>query len=307
MKRPILLLLLLCLLPGARVLSQPEPQSPFYEPGEGGGLRNLFNQKAKAPEAEEDLYREALADFEGKPTWLARQNPESAEKAKSDKNLRWLYYRTNYQRSIELFQKLIYEYPFTKHLAEAELDIAEAYYKTKDYEIALQAYQDFLTRHPRHPQAEYAHFRIGLCHFQGRQKNPLRDQSETEAAREAFQTLLLMYPETGYRAEAEKYSGQCEELLATREIKVGDFYYQGKEYWSASLRYRRAWVEYQNSSRTEYALFRTGLCFQKLGRTADALRTFGEFQGRYPTSKYLNQTDQLVKKLNEKTKSPATP
>jgi len=301
MKKAILVIIfVLALIPVSRLKSQPESESPFYQGGEREGLLGLFKQKEKPPEAEEDLYQEALSDFEGKPTWLAKHNPEQAEKAKEDKYLRFLYFRRNYQRSIELFQKLIYEYPFTKHLAEADFYIAEAYYQTKDYDIALQAYQDFLVRHPRNPRAEYVHYQIGLCHFQKRQKQPLRDQSETEAAWQAFKLLLILYPQTGYQKDAEDYLKKCEELLAERELKVADFYYKKKEYWSASLRYHRAWSEYNNTSKADYALFRVGICFQKMGRDQDAIRVFGEFKNIYPESDYREQTEEYLKKLNEK-------
>jgi outer membrane protein assembly factor BamD len=277
--------------------------SPFYEGGEeGGSLSELFKRKVKAPEAEEDLYQEALAQFEGKPTWLAKRFPEPAEKAKGSKYSRWWYYRTNYQGSIELFQKLIYEYPFTKHLADADFYIAEAYFKNKDYDIAVPAYQNFLIRHPKNARAEYARYQLGICHFERRKKNPLKDQSETEAALQAFRLVVIMYPESSYKGAAEDYLKKCEEALATKETKLGDFYYSRKEYFSGSLRYHRAWTEYPNASKSDYALWREAACYQKMGRAEDVARAYRELVGSYPKSQYASPAQEYLKSRNEEAK-----
>lgn len=295
MKRYAWLWLLLLALPLGRGL-QAQTEAPFWDEEAKKSLsQKLGLKKSKETPSEEALYQEALANFEGKPTWLARLNPERAEEKKNSKYQRGLYFRTNYSQSIEQFKKLIYEYPFTKYLAEAEFYIAEAYYKSKEYEIALQAYQDFLLRHPRHPKAEYVQFQIGLCHFQQRKKNPLRDQSQTELARQAFKTLLLYYPQTSYQKEAKEYLKKCEELLAEKEIKIADFYYKQKEYWSASLRYHYAWSEFPDTSRAEYALFRAGICYQKLNRLQDMEQSFLQLKTSYPETKYLKQIENYLK------------
>jgi|GEM_PF-873312 outer membrane protein assembly factor BamD len=288
--------LVLIAVPAVSGLAQAQTNNPpFWEDKDKKSLGDIFGIKKKEPPSEEELYQEALLNFEGKPTWLARHNPEKAEQARGSKYKSWFYFRTNYTKSIELFQKLVYEYPFTRHLADADFYIAEAYFKTKDYEIALQAYQDFLTRHPRHPKAEYAHYQIALCHYERRKKNPLRDQSETMEARQAFQALLISYPETVYRKDAEDYLKKCEELLMEKEVRIGDFYYKKKEYWSASLRYQRAWAEFPKTSKADYALFRAGVCYQKLERKNDALRAFRELKASYPESPHLKEAEQYLK------------
>ena len=295
------LLIVLCLfLILTSLPSSSQTEAPFYDAKEKKGLKSLFKKKEQPPESEEQIYQRALAEFEGKPTWLAKKYPEKAEKARESKLQKPFYYRVNYQASIELFQKLIYEYPFTRYLVDADFYIAEAYFKSKDYDIALQAYQDFLVRHPRNSRAEYVHYQIGLCHFQKRKKNPLRDQSETISAIQAFQLLLINYPETCYKEKALDYIKICEETLAEHEIKIADFYYQKKEFFSASLRYHRAVSEYPESSKADYALFKEGLSLEKLSRNEDAIRIFTELLTNYPQSKYINQVSESLKKLNEK-------
>ena len=171
-----LALFLICVLPAwakENPASGESSEAPFYEPGKYGKLKKALGIKEKAPVAEEALYKDALAYYQGKPTRLAKKYPERAEKAKNKKGSRAFYYRIDYERCIAEFQKLIYEYPFTKHLADADFYIADSHFKAKEYEVAIQAYQDFLIRHAKDPRVEYAHYQIALCHWNRPQEKPL--------------------------------------------------------------------------------------------------------------------------------------
>jgi outer membrane protein assembly factor BamD len=295
----VLALFLICIFPA---WAQEKPglgspaEAPFYEPGKYGKLKKALGIKQKAPTAEEPLYKDALAYYEGKPTRLAKKYPERAEKAKHKKGTRAFYYQIDYERCITEFQKLIYDYPFTKHLADANFYIADSHFKAKEYEVAIQAYQDFLIRHPKDPRVEYAHYQIALCHWKDHKKNPLRDQTETEAALEAFKLYETLYPAGKFKADADKDIKNANINLSEREVGVGDFYFQKKEFWSASLRYHHSWIEYPDAPKAEYSQYREAACYEKLGRTADAVKAFSDFAITYPKSKYLKEAHDYLNK-----------
>ncbi len=280
-------LLLLSLFISFLCFSQPlepweeESASPIKE------KEYFWRKKPKPPPSEEKLYQEALAYFYGKETWLAKRFPKQAEKHKNSRWLRPLYYRRNYQRSLELFEKLLYEYPLSKYLADADFYIAQCHFQMKEYDVAIEAYKDFLIRHPRDPRAEQVYFNLALCHWRLRHKNPLRDQSETKKALEAFQQFIQLYPASSLRAQAEEYIKQAKNLLAEKEVKIADFYFKKKQYWQSALRYHYAWFNYPESSYSEYALFQEGISLYKMGKTQDAQIIFEELKTRFPKSPYL--------------------
>jgi len=296
MNRPWLIALaLVWLVAVSRAWARVPPESPFYEePGKGKSLKNLFKAKAKPPAAEEAIYAMARSYFDGRPTWLAKKSPKQAEKYRHNKWYRAYYFRIDYDKCIELFQKLVYEYPFTKHLADADYYIAESHFKLKEYDVALQAYQDFLVRHPKDPRVEYAHYQFGLCHWNNHIKNPLRDQTETEAAVAAFKTYLALYPSGKFTADAQNYIKLGNKNLSEREVKVGDFYFQRKEFWSASLRYHYAWTEFPEAAKAEYAQYKEAVCLEKMGRTDNATNSFQELLNNYPKSKYLKEAEKYL-------------
>jgi len=286
MTRPCLVVLVFLTL-AASAFAQ---ESPFYEdPGRFKGFKELFGVAEKEPASEEELYQQAFSHYQGRPTWLAKRFPERAEKARANKNLRPFYYRVDYERCIELFQKLVYEYPFTKHLADVDFYVAESHFKLKEYEVAIAAYQDFLVRHPRDPRAEYVYYQIGVCHWNNHRKNPLRDQADTEAAVDTFKLLVLLYSGGKYQAEAENYIRLGNTNLCDREVGVADFYFKRKQYWSAILRYRTAWSEYPGAPKAEYAQFREAVSYDRQGRAGQAVKGFQEYLAAYPEGKYVEE------------------
>jgi len=265
-----------------------QPLEPWEEDSAPFDKKEKFFWKKKKPIAsEEELYQEALAYFYGKETWLAKKFPKQAEKYKNSRWLRPFYYRRSYQRSLELFEKLLYEYPLSKYLADADFFIAECHFKMEEYDVAIEAYKDFLVRHPRDPRAEQVYFNLALCHWNLRHKNSLRDQSETKKALEAFQQFIQLYPASSLRAQAEEYIKQAKNLLAEKEVKIADFYFKKKQYWQSALRYHYAWSNFPESSYSEYALFQEGISLYKMGKTQDAQIIFEELKTRFPKSQYL--------------------
>src|SRR5579885_407252 len=96
------------------------------------------------------------------------------------------YKKGYYDETITELEKLRNTYPFSKFAVEAELMIADALYKKREYADAADSYRTFAKLHPRHEQVDYAAFRVGLSLFLEAPKAVARDQASTEKSLEAF-------------------------------------------------------------------------------------------------------------------------
>ena len=94
-------------------------------------------------------------------------------------------------------------------------------------------------------------------------------------------------PRASSKPTPTSYIKQANTNLSEREVGVGDFYFQKKEFWSASLRYHHAWIDYPDTPKAEYAQYREAACYEKLNRNTDAIKAFSDFVITYPHSKYL--------------------
>src|SRR5690606_18070548 len=70
-----------------------------------------------------------------------------------------------FDRAIELLQKLEARYPYGRFAQQAQIEIAYAYYKTEERELALAAADRFIRLHPNHPNVDYAYYLKGLVNF----------------------------------------------------------------------------------------------------------------------------------------------
>ncbi len=152
-------------------------------------------------------------------------------------NGREAMHEEDYYRAAEYFEKLKDRYPFSPYTPMAEIGLGDAYFLNEDYLEAVDAYKEFLALHPRHEEVPYVLFQIGVASYLSFTSID-RPQDQVAEGIQFFRQLKELYPETDYAANADDYITRCRQILAEREIFVGDFY------WSAS-KYRSAWKRYQ--------------------------------------------------------------
>jgi len=165
----------------------------------------------------------------------------------------------NYKTAIEYFEKLRDWYPFSKYAILAELKIADSYYKLKDYEEAISAYEEFVNLHPRNEATSYVIYQIGLCYFE--QIDTVdRDQTTAQKALDVFKNLIKQFPEDVYANRAGVKLKKCLKSLAGHELYIGLFYYKSKRYKAALSRFETVLRDYPDVGVHHKALQYLALC-----------------------------------------------
>jgi outer membrane protein assembly factor BamD len=124
-------------------------------------------------------------------------------------------------------QTLMNTYPDSDYLAKAKLGIADSYYNDGGVTGLTQAvaqYEDFVTFFPFLDEAQYAQMQVGMAHYRRMEKAD-RDSTEALAAENAFQTLLLKYPDGPAAEEARQRLREVQEVLAEGEMRKAEFYF----------------------------------------------------------------------------------
>ena len=156
--------------------------------------------------------------------------PELAEDARVQ------FEKERYKEAIDIYTKLRDWYPFNTLAVEAELNIAEAHFKMKEYDEAAIAYEEFEKLHPRHESIDYIIRQQALCYF-NRLDSEDRDQTQAIKAYSILARLTQQFPESTYVEEAEKQKAECLKSLAAHEMYVGRFYLKARNYKSALGRF----------------------------------------------------------------------
>ena len=173
---------------------------------------------------------------------------------------------SEHDRAVRVFQAIKDRYPYSKSVITAELKMAESYFMRKDFDSALDVYDDFERLHPKDSNIPYVIYRKGMCHFQ-QVRTIDRDQSQTVKARREFERLVNRFPKSDYASKARAYLRKCLIYLAEYELYVGHFYFKSGEYGPALERFIYSIENYPDVGQYHEALEYISKCKQKLAGT----------------------------------------
>lgn len=175
----------------------------------------------------------------------------------------------DYRDAIEAFQKLRDFYPFSKYVILAELKIADAHFRLKEFEEAAAAYEQFESLHPTNEAIPYIIYQIGSCYFE-RIETVDRDQTATRNALEAYRRLIRHYPDDEYARKAESRVIACQKNLAGHEFYVGEYYFKEGQYKAALSRFKSVVTDFPDVGIQQRALVYIAQCEDYLARDASS-------------------------------------
>ena len=168
--------------------------------------------------------------------WSANQLYSEAKEKLAEKN---------YEKAIEYLEILQARYPFGRYAQQAELEIAYAYYKFDEPDLAIAAADRFIKIYPRHPNVDYAWYIKGLTNYNrgktivGRylpQEPAERDTFTMRAAYDDFSQLVKLYPNSTYAIDSSQRMIHLRNNMAEYEIHVADYYMRRKAFVAAANR-----------------------------------------------------------------------
>ncbi len=170
-----------------------------------------------------------------------------------------------YQSAAEAFQQITDRYPYSPQAIRAELLMADAIYKRKDYAFAYELYDEFERLHPRNENIPFVIYRKGMCHL-GRVSTIDRDQTHTHAARDEFERLVRQFPEHRYAKLARTKLRKCLIYLAEYELYVAHFYFKRGNLRAAMGRYQYIIQNYPDMGQYHEAMEYIRICRERLSR-----------------------------------------
>jgi outer membrane protein assembly factor BamD len=203
----------------------------------------------------------------------------------------------HYESAIKLFEKLESNYPFGTYAAQAQMEIAYAYYKSQDQAQALAAVERFIKLHPNHPQVDYMYYLRGLVNFNDQigflsvlyEQDPTeRDPKATREAFAAFKALVDKFPNSKYAPDSIARMKYLINAMASYEVHVSNYYYRRGAYLASLNRAEAAVADYADAPAREEALYNMVRCYDKLGMLELRDDTARIFKLNYPNSRFTN-------------------
>jgi outer membrane protein assembly factor BamD (BamD/ComL family) len=139
-------------------------------------------------------------------------------------------------KAIEVFQAIVQDGPFSEYGQLAQYKLGLAHFALQDYEAAVTAFEQVISRYPDSPLVDDARFQIAQASLKGTFK-PGYDQSPTDLAIRELEAFLREHSESELASEATARLGELRERRAQHEYRVGQFYERRGRQESARLYY----------------------------------------------------------------------
>ncbi len=201
--------------------------------------------------------------------------------------------RGQYTLAAALFDEVERQHPYSVWARRAQLMSAFSYYAARDYEKSIDSARRFLAIHPGNKDAPYAYYLIALANYE-QITDVERDQSQTQAALDALGEVVRRYPTTRYAADARLKLDLVRDHLAGKEMEIGRFYQQRKQWLAAATRFRTVIDEYQTTSHTPEALLRLTESYLALGLKEEARKAAAVLGANYPGTRWYQRAYALV-------------
>jgi outer membrane protein assembly factor BamD len=198
--------------------------------------------------------------------------------------------KEDYQDAIPFFQKILENYPFSFYAIQAELKIAESYFKDKKYVEALVHLQGFQELHPTNENIPYVIWMKAVCYSE-QFRSIDRDVSSMDNSKRELVELTTRFPTSPYAQKAREMLVTVNERLAAHDFYVARFYYRSGDYYAALKRFQRILDKYPIEGVADRALYYIGKSYFFLRKDPEALETFGAVVQRYPDSPYRSKAE----------------
>lgn len=191
----------------------------------------------------------------------------------------------DYEKANECFEVLKSRFGGSLAASEADVEIADNYFRKGDYLLAAETYIAFAKLHPTHEKVGYSYYRIGLCYLRENPKPIDRDQKYLATAIQYFELALPNVSGDLKDLVREKWT-EARTRIARRHFYIGRFYYKTGEYWAAIPRFQEVVTNYSGLGLDEKSLFFMGNSFLHLSEKERALEVLGVFEQHFPNSRY---------------------
>ena len=206
-----------------------------------------------------------------------------------------------YRTAVKKFSEVERQHPYSRWATKAILMQAYAQYQRNKYDEAIAAAKRFITLHPGHKDAPYAYYLIALSDYE-RINDVKRDPTSARKALAALEEVARRYPDTPYARDAKRKAVLARDHLAGKEMEVGRYYLERKNYLAAINRFKTVVKDYQTSTQTPEALYRLTEAYLALGVRSEAQTAAAVLGYNFPKSQWYKDAYSL---LNDQGLSPS--
>jgi outer membrane protein assembly factor BamD len=200
----------------------------------------------------------------------------------------------DFEGAAKKFADLDKQYPYSEWSRKALIMTAYSHFEGGTYPEAISTSKRYLQLHPASKDAAYAQYLMASSYY-NQIPDVTRDQEQTERAVVALQELIDRYPKSEYVADARFKIQVTKDQLAGKEMEVGRYYLQRRNYTAAINRFRDVVGKYQTTRHVEEALMRLSEAYMALGIVNEAQTAAAVLGHNFPGSQWYKDSYTLLR------------
>jgi len=190
-------------------------------------------------------------------------------------------------------------FPQSEWAPKAALMAAYSYYSQDYLDDAIAELNRFLKLYPLNKNTDYAIYLLAYSHYE-KIIDEKKDLQSILMAKKNFDKVIKSFPQTEYALDSEFKIDLINDILASKEMYVGRYYFDRKKWIPAINRFRTVIDDYDTTIYVEEALHRLVEVYFTLG-LSDEAQKYAQILGyNYKSSLWYEQTYSVFNKKYKK-------
>ena len=186
-------------------------------------------------------------------------------------------------------------FPQSELAPRSALMAAYSYYTQDYYNDSIAELKRFIKVYPYYKDISYVHYLMGICYFE-QIVDEKKDLQSIKNAKVKFNFVLKEFPNTEYALDAEFKISLIDDILASKEMYIGRYYFEKKKWIPAINRFRTIIDDYDTTIYTAEALHRLVEVHYTIG-LIDEAEKYAQLLGyNYGSSEWYQNTYSLFNK-----------
>ena len=179
---------------------------------------------------------------------------------------------------------------------KSALMAAYAYYSQDYYGDSIAELERFIRVYPSYKDLDYAYYLLALSHYE-QIVDEKKDTQSIIKAKETFKFIIKNFPNTKYAIDSEFKLDLVEEILASKEMYIGRYYFNKEKWIPAINRFRTVVDDYDKTIYVEEALHRLVEVYYTIGLVSEAKKYANLLGYNYQSSKWYEKSYKVFNKL----------
>lgn len=185
------------------------------------------------------------------------------------------------------------QHPYSEMARKSLVMSAFANYRQGNYADAINIGKRYVSLYPTDSEAAYAQYIVGLSYFR-QIRDVTQDQKESRRAIEAMEEVVNRWPDSEYSEDARAKIRFARDQLAGKEMQIGRYYLERREYIASIKRFRFVVEQYPNTRHVEEALARLTESYYAMGLASEAQTAAAVLGHNFPDSEWYADSYKLL-------------